>query len=396
MHSYIEKVFSLEKNFRQSLEEVLPSGLLFKELYLHLQNIHEISVQVKIMQLIDQFHATPFAKKSIRQQIEKVSGFAESYQPNGEELEKMDLVDLYAVRRSILDRDYRGLTSKAKAITEQLNVKMRVLDGVIRIGFALKKTANFQDATKVHANMASEVFDKMSAELSPMEIDYSEIDLEELNANPHIYFVNHQGGGLESYMATLIFNKGKLPPRPNSILVKDKLLHFPLFGDILKRLGTLGVNRSRLNNPEGRQAEIAKIGQMMRESLSDGRGIFLFPEGTRSADGNIAGSPKRIQWAQDLKAAVDETLVHHSAEQVLILVDTVLTMPTQIENLQQVFNDQGRVKAGIKIKFCRLPQNLPFQDNPENCYDTSNFFGFARSKLAEMQKAEIKKLLKLI
>jgi 1-acyl-sn-glycerol-3-phosphate acyltransferase len=65
------------------------------------------------------------------------------------------------------------------------------------------------------------------------------------------------------------------------IVLKDSLLSVPLFGNYLKKLGSIGLDRSQ---------GIASIKKLMREgkkARDDNFSLLIYPEGTRSATGEV-------------------------------------------------------------------------------------------------------------
>ncbi len=67
-------------------------------------------------------------------------------------------------------------------------------------------------------------------------------------------------------------------PRPISYLARESLFANPLFGWVLRRVGSVPVDR------DGASGKGLKT---ILERLLEGDGIILFPEGTRSTDGRL-------------------------------------------------------------------------------------------------------------
>lgn len=96
--------------------------------------------------------------------------------------------------------------------------------------------------------------------------------LDNLNGRgPYIFISNHQGW-FDIFAAL-----GKLP-LPFSWLAKEELFKIPLFGHAMHRAGYIPIDRK-----DHRKA-LMSINRAA-EVIRDGTSVFIFPEGTRSADG---------------------------------------------------------------------------------------------------------------
>lgn len=71
---------------------------------------------------------------------------------------------------------------------------------------------------------------------------------------------------------------GSSLPRPINYLARESLFRFPLFGWYLRQLNSVPVDRDGAG---------AKGLKMILDRLLKGGGIILFPEGTRTPDGNF-------------------------------------------------------------------------------------------------------------
>lgn len=71
---------------------------------------------------------------------------------------------------------------------------------------------------------------------------------------------------------------GSALPRPINYLARESLFRFPLFGWYLRQLNSVPVDRDGAG---------AKGLKMILDRLLKGGGIILFPEGTRTPDGNF-------------------------------------------------------------------------------------------------------------
>jgi 1-acyl-sn-glycerol-3-phosphate acyltransferase len=91
------------------------------------------------------------------------------------------------------------------------------------------------------------------------------------NGGPYIFISNHQGW-FDIFAAL-----GKLPIR-FSWLAKEELFRIPVLGVAMSRAGYIPIDRK-----DHRKA-LASMNRAA-EVIRDGTSVFIFPEGTRSADG---------------------------------------------------------------------------------------------------------------
>lgn len=92
-------------------------------------------------------------------------------------------------------------------------------------------------------------------------------------AGPVIYMSNHQGNFdiLALFLAI---------PRQFSWIAKEELFAIPVFGHSMRRAGYIPLDRS-----DGRRA--LKSIEAAAAMIRDGRSVVIFPEGTRTPDGNL-------------------------------------------------------------------------------------------------------------
>jgi len=89
----------------------------------------------------------------------------------------------------------------------------------------------------------------------------------------YIIVPNHQGN---ADIVALLMSM----PRPFGWVVKESLLRVPLFGRVLASSGAISINRS-----DSRRA-VEQLNKGI-EQLKDGWSILIYPEGTRTSDGNL-------------------------------------------------------------------------------------------------------------
>src|SRR5262249_44174859 len=70
-------------------------------------------------------------------------------------------------------------------------------------------------------------------------------------------------------------------PVPTVALEKNKNFGIPIYGWVMRRWGTLSVDRGK---PEQARLDLARAGEILRR---DGSWLILFPEGTRTRDGRV-------------------------------------------------------------------------------------------------------------
>ena len=90
---------------------------------------------------------------------------------------------------------------------------------------------------------------------------------------PFILVSNHQ-----SHLDILMYLKGI--PKKFAFVAKQELLRVPILGWDMRNQGHIAINRS---DPRGAVAELKRLEQL----IEGGKSVLLFPEGTRSADGQI-------------------------------------------------------------------------------------------------------------
>ncbi len=104
-------------------------------------------------------------------------------------------------------------------------------------------------------------------------VNYKLIGLENIPDTPAVYLSNHQ-----SSWETLLYYRLVFPMSP---LLKKELLKIPLWGWALWLTKPIAIDRSR-----PREAARSLLQQGITR-LGDGNSIVIFPEGTRSAPGEV-------------------------------------------------------------------------------------------------------------
>lgn len=128
------------------------------------------------------------------------------------------------------------------------------------------------DATGAFAHGCARFWSRTSLALAGVKLTVSGLDRVP-ESGPVIFMGNHQGN-FDILALTLAI------PRRFSWLAKEELFRIPLFGGAMRRAGYIALNRS-----DGRQAlkSIEDAAGRIREGVS----VVVFPEGTRTHDGNL-------------------------------------------------------------------------------------------------------------
>lgn len=104
-------------------------------------------------------------------------------------------------------------------------------------------------------------------------IDINARGLELLDSPPYVFMCNHQSAlDIHALLAEL--------PLSFKWIAKRQLFSIPIFGWAIKKAGYISIDRE--NAREALKA-IEKAAMRIREGMN----IIIFPEGTRSADGNL-------------------------------------------------------------------------------------------------------------
>ena len=137
--------------------------------------------------------------------------------------------------------------------------------GVLSIGFSLF------DRRGVFAHGCARIWSWLI--LATTNVDVTVSGIERLRRDVTYVFVsNHQS----IYDIPIIFVS---IPHQLRIIAKESLGRLPILGWHLRWTGHLLVNRARPSS---------KIGERISKLLRDGFSLIVFPEGTRSRDGNVA------------------------------------------------------------------------------------------------------------
>lgn len=112
---------------------------------------------------------------------------------------------------------------------------------------------------------------------------------ENIPNGPAIFASKHQSA-LETFMFHLLIKK------PVFVLKKE-LLRIPIFGFYLKRMGMIAIDR------EGGIKSLKLLLRQVEEKIKLGYSVIIFPEGTRTAPGEVVEYNSGISAIYNLKAA---------------------------------------------------------------------------------------------
>lgn len=302
-------------------------------------------------------------------------GFDDSFER--EDLEKQSIADLYRI-----------IESRAQIRNGDLAVIRQTVRG--QIAFlsdlipALKETTAtampMRQANTIAMRYERSFLDRLAKMGMRVRFD-SEVDQEKLEQKPNLILATHQGGGWENYLFQ------GLTGLPCSPVVKDDLMKLPYIKDSLNNRGVITVDRKKLKPDDARDWEIARIVLEIALRLEEGGNVIVFFEGTRSTDGEIAGTPARRKWAKDLLEALDKLWIEEFAtdglsfQKQLMVFHTMVALPDTPE--KDVFLSRFRPRETVAAKLVNA-DNLVLSENPENPYDGATLFGKARTVLKRM------------
>ncbi len=106
--------------------------------------------------------------------------------------------------------------------------------------------------------------------------------------NGFIFFPNHQG--LYDVLPVI-----QASPVPFSIVAKKELAHIPFLGQIFACMGVYLMDREDLR-------QSMRVIQQVAKDVSGGKNVLIFPEGTRSKNGNTLGEFKGGSFKAATKA----------------------------------------------------------------------------------------------
>lgn len=298
--------------------------------------------------------------------------------PTRKTLEKLTISDLY----ELLER-MEGKKSAIQLIRESVQGQIALLQQITRaIANVRGGQADILEAKRIIHECESAFLERLR-ELGLTVMYESEVSPEELEQKPALILATHQGGGGENYIHEAITGiTGRL-------VVKDSLMKIPFIRDGLEAQEAVAVRREMLKNKDTRHLEIDHISRKIVEQLASGGNMFVFFEGTRSRNGEIAATDKRKAWARDLLSAVDRLwekqneAAHAPREfqKLLLVFNTMTAMPDAPE--ERVFLTRFRTTGTTLSAKLVHADDLALEET-EDPYDPATLFGKARSLLKEM------------
>lgn len=112
--------------------------------------------------------------------------------------------------------------------------------------------------------------------LHDAEIDFHGPDKEQIAALPPAIYVANHASLLDALLVCAFF---EIDLR---ILAKSTLFHMPVVGNVLKREKHIKVYRGKNAHERNRQ-----IREQIQNALANNASVFMFPEGSRTPDGQI-------------------------------------------------------------------------------------------------------------
>ena len=112
--------------------------------------------------------------------------------------------------------------------------------------------------------------------LDSFGIHYTLPDEAQIQAQPQCIYVANHASLLDALLIVATFGENL------RILAKDSLFHLPWLGAILKKEKHIMVKRSSKSAGRGEA-----VREAIRNAIADGGSVLVFPEGTRTRDGNL-------------------------------------------------------------------------------------------------------------
>ena len=132
-------------------------------------------------------------------------------------------------------------------------------------------TSAFFDKGGPFQHRFARIWSRISLLLAGARLEIS--GTEHISAGPTIFMSNHQG----NFDIIALLNA---IPIPVAWMAKKELFDIPIFGHSLKHAGYIPLDRGNGRNSLRSIVEAA-------ETIKNGRSVIIFPEGTRSPDGNL-------------------------------------------------------------------------------------------------------------
>ncbi|MDF1568008.1 MAG: lysophospholipid acyltransferase family protein [Spirochaetaceae bacterium] len=136
---------------------------------------------------------------------------------------------------------------------------------VLWSGVKFLYTRDPQKAVKLQALRVMRIVENQGAHLT-----FEGLDRYPASEGPYVFACNHMGTLEVNALPGLVASR-----LPMTFVVKESLIKMPFFGQILKRLNAIPVERK---HPGQDLMQVLKVGEKL---LSQGISVILFPEGTR-------------------------------------------------------------------------------------------------------------------
>lgn len=299
--------------------------------------------------------------------------------PMREQLQHLDIPDLYTVleqmahKRGTLPLIRESIRGQVALATELTNAISQIRNGKV----------DYKEANRIIQDCEQSFLQKLQD--AGLNVEYkSEVSPEEIEAKPALILATHQGGGGENYIHQAITGiRGRL-------IVKDALTKIPYIRDGLKARKAVPVKRDMLRHPRAREYELYRIATSIVEELMYGGNMYVFIEGTRSRNGEVAATDKRKAWASDLLAAIEEVweeyredgyITDQEYQKLLLVFNTKIAMPDAPE--ETLFKTRFRTSGTTLSARLMHADDLSIEES-DDPYDSATLFGKARATLKEI------------
>lgn len=298
--------------------------------------------------------------------------------PQKESLEALNIEELY----QLLEEGARQ-RSTIQAITETVRGQISLMKELGQAIWNIRGgKVDHQEANQIIQKHEQAFLHTLQA--AGLRIQYeSEVSTEELKQKPALFLATHQGGGGENYIHQAITGE------TGRLVVKDSLFKIPYIREGLEGRKAVPVKRAMLKESETRIEEIERIATEVVGQLASGGNMYIFFEGTRSRNGEIASSEKRRAWAKDMINAIDRLWAEQQEgsekprefQKLLLVFNTMTAMPDAPE--EKIFRTRFRTTGTTLSAKLVKADDLKLEES-DNQYDPTTLFGKARTELKKM------------
>ena len=300
------------------------------------------------------------------------------------------LVKLEDRMDEIEERDLRGLTIEEcyqileyfqdqkwgiTKVIESIRGQFSLATNIIRAIEGMKEGDKALDQ-KLHHVMGCEKAFLEDLQRAGLRIQcHTDLSIEEIDEKPALILMNHQGGGGENYIHQAITGI------PGRLVVKDSLMKIPYIKEGLEERGAIPVRREALKDRESRTQEIERVAKEVAAELANGGNFYMFIEGTRNRNGEIAATKGQRKWAEEILAEIDKQASKTNFQKLLLVMNAMTAMPDAPE--EELFKTRFRAKD-TTLSACIMRADHFTDFDSDNPYDQTTLFGTMRSALKDM------------